>query len=121
MAQEEIARGQRASAVTFMLRRDNLTNGRIPKEELASRAQAPLDRVERLIEAELLTPDARSLFGTNDVALVRLVGALEAAGISTDALRVAVAEGLLSFAFLDRPRHIYRAVPFAGRRAARRC
>ncbi len=74
---------------------------RISGTELARRAGTTLTQVERLVELEILAHDDGDAFGLPDIQRVRLVRALDDAGISPESLGRAISEGHLSFGFVD--------------------
>jgi len=69
--------------------------------ELARRAGTTRNQVDRLVELEILAHDGRDTFGLPDIQRVRLVRALDDAGITPELLARAIAEGHLSLGFVD--------------------
>lgn len=59
------------------------------------------DDVRSYVEAGVLTPDAAGAYRPSDIARARLVSALVEAGVSLDAMAAAIADGRLSFRFVD--------------------
>ncbi len=74
---------------------------RISGAELARRAGTTLSQVNRLVELEILAHDGGDMFGLPDIQRVRLIRALDDAGISPESLARAIAEGHLSLGFVD--------------------
>ena len=70
---------------------------RISASELVELAPATADQIRRLEELGLLEPDADGSFPSSDVHVVRLMAALEEAGISLEDVARGVAAGELSF------------------------
>lgn len=71
---------------------------KISAQEVAELVPCPLEHVSRLADLGILTPaDEDGLFPLSDVHVVRLMGAFEAAGISTEDVARGVAGGELSF------------------------
>jgi len=71
------------------------------RTELAAGAGASPAEIERLTRLGLLTPVADGCFAPEDVSRVRLILALETAGITGEALAAALDAGSLSFRFAD--------------------
>ncbi len=70
--------------------------------ELAERTGTDPALIERLIGLSILTPgEEERAFGAGDFQRVRFAVALERAGISLDRVGQAIADGHLSFAFMD--------------------
>jgi adenylate cyclase len=69
--------------------------------ELAARSGADAGYVRRLARLGFLKPDGAATPGA--VRVVRMVHSLEQAGITVDEMATAVADGALSFAFLEFP------------------
>lgn len=57
--------------------------------------------MNRLVELEILARDGGDMFGLPDIQRVRLIRALDDAGISPESLARAIAEGHLSLGFVD--------------------
>ena len=70
---------------------------RIPAHELAELVPCPVENVRRLEALGLLDRDERELFPPSDVHVIRLMAALEDAGISLDDVAQAVERGALTF------------------------
>ena len=70
---------------------------RIPAHELAELVPCPVENVQRLEALGLLDRDERELFPPSDVHVIRLMAALEDAGISLDDVAQAVERGALTF------------------------
>ena len=70
---------------------------RLSTEELAELVPCPPERVTRLRELGLLTPDEDGLYPSSDVHVVRLMAAFEEAGISLQDVARGVAGGELSY------------------------
>ncbi len=70
---------------------------RLSAEELAELVPCPPERVTRLRELGLLTPDEDGLYPSSDVHVVRLMAAFEEAGISLEDVGRGVARGELSY------------------------
>jgi adenylate cyclase len=77
-------------------------SGGLSLQELADRAGATVERVERLIDLGILAPaDADEPFRSGDILRVRAVAALEGAGVQPEEIATAMAAGELSFGYLD--------------------
>jgi len=72
-------------------------------EMVASRSGASVEYVQRLLELGILTPRPETDLTEADVRRVRVVEALEGAGLSLDGLAQAVGTGLLSLDFVEDP------------------
>jgi class 3 adenylate cyclase len=71
-------------------------------QELAERAGATVERVERLIDLGILAPaDADEPFRSGDILRVRAVAALEDSGVQPEQIAAAMEAGELSFGYLD--------------------
>jgi DNA-binding transcriptional MerR regulator len=71
------------------------------RQEVAQRAGVDPDYVDRLVELGILTPDAADGFSPGDALRARWLQGLEQAGVPLDEMAVAVADGALSFSFMD--------------------
>ncbi len=60
-----------------------------------------MDLVRSYVDAGVLAPDAAGAYRPSDIARVRLVSALVEAGASLPAMAAAIADGRLSFRFVD--------------------
>lgn len=69
--------------------------------DIARKANVDVDAVRRYVEVGVLIPDSSGAFRPSDVARARLVAALVEAGVSLGAMADAIADGRLSFAFVD--------------------
>lgn len=70
--------------------------------ELAARSGATPDVIERLVKLGILSrSDDERAFGSGDIQRVRLVRALEESGLSLEDVGQAIADGHVSFAFVD--------------------
>src|SRR5947208_16459567 len=77
---------------------------RFTKDELASRANVDLERVERLLSLGIIVPsDGPAPFGPGDVYRIRLALACDRAGMHPESLATAIDEGKLSLGFMDLP------------------
>jgi len=82
------------------------TDDRISASRLAELAGAPEAFVRRAAELGIVEAGAGARpFHTNDVGRVRLAAACDRAGLPLDGVGKAVAEGRLSFAFMDLPQY----------------
>jgi adenylate cyclase len=71
-------------------------------QELAERAGAPVERLERLVELGILAPaDTEEPFRSGDILRVRAVTALEGSGVQPEQIAAAMKAGELSFGYLD--------------------
>jgi class 3 adenylate cyclase len=70
---------------------------------VAARSGASVDFVRRLLETGILTPDPAAGLTEADVRRVRVVEALEGAGLSLDGLAQAVGSGYISLDFVEQP------------------
>lgn len=74
----------------------------LSEAELARRAGTTPGRVRRLVQLEILDQrDGVDGFALSDIQRVRLVGALDDAGITPESLGRAISEGHLSLGFVD--------------------
>jgi hypothetical protein len=73
-----------------------------PKAAVAERAGVELEYVDRLLELGILTPTDGAV-SAGAVRRTRLIFGLERAGFPLDGLAAAIANGTLSFDFLDHP------------------
>ena len=73
----------------------------LSRQEVAEKAGVDVVYVDRLVDADILQPDAAGGSSLADVRRARLVRSLELAGVSLDGMAVAVREGTLSFSYLD--------------------
>jgi DNA-binding transcriptional MerR regulator len=71
------------------------------REEVAERAGVDVAYVDRLIDADIIHPDAAGRSSLADVRRTRFVKSLELAGVSLEGMATAVREGTLSFSYLD--------------------
>jgi adenylate cyclase len=71
--------------------------GLISSGELAGLVPCGVERVQRLVELGILTPDDEGRFPSSDVHVVRLMAAFEESGISLDHVARGVAGGELSY------------------------
>ena len=69
--------------------------------ELEARAGVEPGYVGRLVALGVVAPDASGLFSAGDVRRVRLVAALDRAGIPIDGVADAIRRGQISLAFMD--------------------
>jgi adenylate cyclase len=75
---------------------------RLSFEELAERAGATAERVERLIDLGIIAPAvAGEPFRSGDILRVRAVAALEDSGVRPEQIAAAMEAGELSFGYLD--------------------
>lgn len=75
---------------------------RLSLQELAERAGAPVERLERLVELGILAPaDTEEPFRSGDILRVRAVTALEGSGVQPEQIAAAMKAGELSFGYLD--------------------
>jgi adenylate cyclase len=75
---------------------------RLSWDELANRTGATRERLERLVELEILAPADRSEpFRSGDIHRVQAVEALEGSGVEPEQIAAAMAAGELSFGYLD--------------------
>jgi len=72
-------------------------------ETVAARSGASPELVQRLLDLGILAPPPADGFGDGDVRRVRVVQALEGAGLSLDGLAAAIRGGLLSLDFVEQP------------------
>ena len=75
----------------------------ISTQELALRAGASQEMVDRLIELGIIASNDEGMFADPDVYRVRLLDACDRAGMQLEALADAVAAHRISFAFADLP------------------
>jgi class 3 adenylate cyclase len=75
----------------------------LSEETVAARSGASPDFVRRLVALGILAPTPGAGFTGTDVRRVRLVEALEQAGLSLDGLAEAMRSGLLSLDFVEQP------------------
>jgi class 3 adenylate cyclase len=73
------------------------------KQAVAERAGVHTDYVERLVDLGILAPDAEGRFSLSDTRRVRVVDAVERAGLPLDGLGEAIRRGYLSLGFVDQP------------------
>ncbi|MEX0755035.1 MAG: adenylate/guanylate cyclase domain-containing protein [Actinomycetota bacterium] len=73
----------------------------LSRSEVAERAGVEVAYIDRLVDADILRPDATDGFSLADARRTRFVRNLELAGVSLDGMAVAVREGTLSFSYLD--------------------
>lgn len=72
---------------------------RLSLQELAERAGAPVERLERLVELGILAPaDTEEPFRSGDILRVRAVTALEGSGVQPEQIAAAMKAGELSLA-----------------------
>jgi hypothetical protein len=81
----------------------------LTREDLAASAAVPVEIVDRYTEAGVLAPDEQQRYRDGDVARIRLARSCERGGIPLDGLAKAIAEGALSFDFLDLPQYRWAA------------
>jgi adenylate cyclase len=75
---------------------------RLSLQELAERAGAPVERLERLVELGILAPaDTEEPFRSGDILRVRAVTALEGSGVQPEQIAAAMKAGELSSGYLD--------------------
>jgi len=75
---------------------------RLSWDQLAERTNATQERLERLVELGILTPDdTHQPFRSGDIHRVRAVAALERSGVAPEQIATAMAAGELSFGYLD--------------------
>jgi adenylate cyclase len=74
---------------------------RFTEGELADRAGAPVERVRKLRELEVIHPGRDGLFNLGDIHRIRLLEAFERAGIPPEAIGGSVGSGDLSLSFVD--------------------
>ena len=75
---------------------------RLSLQELAERAGAPVERLERLVELGILAPaETEEPFRSGDILRVRAVAALEGSGVQPEQIAAAMKAGELSFGYLD--------------------
>jgi adenylate cyclase len=76
--------------------------GEFTREQVAEKAGVPVDFVDRLVECDVITPDATAApFSSSDMRRARFVHGLEQGGVPLEAVDSAVRIGALSFAFFD--------------------
>ncbi len=76
--------------------------GRFTRDELALRAGAPVELVDRLVQLGIVSPDgADSGFSDADVRRVRFTHGLQQGGVPLESVGSAVEQGALSFDFFD--------------------
>jgi hypothetical protein len=86
---------------------------RLSLQELAERAGARVERVERLVELGILAPaPSGEPFRSGDIHRVRAVAALEDSGVQPQQIAAAMEAGEFSFGYLD-----YVLQPAAGHRS----
>jgi adenylate cyclase len=73
------------------------------RQEVAQRAGVDPDYLDRLVELEILAPDAGGEFSPGDVLRARWLQSLERAGVPLEGVSAAIRDGALSFSFLDVP------------------
>ena len=73
------------------------------RQEVAQRAGVDPDYLDRLVELEILAPDASGEFSPGDVLRARWLQSLERAGVPLEGVSAAIRDGALSFSFLDVP------------------
>jgi adenylate cyclase len=78
----------------------------ISAEELAELVPCGAERIQRLVELEILTPDDEGRFPSSDVHVVRLMASFEESGIPLDDVAGAVSRGELSY-----PLHLFMPEP----------
>jgi hypothetical protein len=75
---------------------------RLSLQELAERAGATVEQLERLVELGILEPaNSDEPFRSGDILRVRAVAALEGSGVQPEQIAAAMAAGELSFGYLD--------------------
>jgi adenylate cyclase len=74
-----------------------------PREQAAERAGVEPDYLDRLVDLDILAPEAPDQFTASDVRRAQLTRTLEDAGMPLDGLAQAIRGGTLSLAFLDTP------------------
>jgi adenylate cyclase len=72
-------------------------------QEVAQRAGVDPGYLDRLVELGILTPAAGARFSPGDVLRARWVQSLEQAGVPLEGMAAAVADGTMSFSFMDVP------------------
>jgi class 3 adenylate cyclase len=75
----------------------------LTRAQAADKAGLPGAYLDRLIELEIVRPDADGLLTTGDVRRARLAETLETAGIGLEALAAGLRGGRLSLGFMDTP------------------
>jgi adenylate cyclase len=73
----------------------------LTEAELAQRAGTNTQRIRRLVELAIVSPDPAGAFRPTDVQRIRFADVLEASGISLDDIGSLIATGRLSFSFID--------------------
>jgi adenylate cyclase len=71
------------------------------RREVAQRSGVDPGYVDRLVELGILTPGAGDAFSPGDVLRARWLQGLEQAGVPLEEMAAAVADGALSFSFMD--------------------
>ncbi|HKQ03445.1 MAG TPA: adenylate/guanylate cyclase domain-containing protein [Actinomycetes bacterium] len=71
------------------------------RQEVAQRAGVDPDYLDRLVELEILAPDASGEFSPGDVLRARWLQSLERAGVPLEGVSAAIRDGALSFSFMD--------------------
>jgi adenylate cyclase len=76
--------------------------GEFTREQVAQKAGVPVEFVDRLVELDIVSPDATAApFSRADMRRARFVHGLEQGGVPLEAVGSAVRVGALSFAFFD--------------------
>jgi hypothetical protein len=71
------------------------------RQEVAQQAGVDPGYVDRLVDLGILTPAAGEAFSPGDVLRARWLQGLEQAGVPLEEMAAAVADGALSFSFMD--------------------
>ena len=89
-----------------------------PRSEAAERAGVSLEDLDRLVELEILKPDADDRLSEGDVRRVGVVQQLEAAGIPLEVLAQTLQIGAFTLDFMDDPAYVVFA-SYSGETSAR--
>jgi adenylate cyclase len=80
-----------------------MTTDTFERAEAARRSGHSVDDLDRLVELEIVRPDADGRFSPGEMRRAGLVLSLTAAGIQLDGLGAAIRDGTVSLDFLDAP------------------